>query len=149
MGNWSLTCLKEGEIAIHNSDGQQATILKEDLPGFVFESNRGTKHSFTAETSLGKFVGMCDEKIRADMYCIWTVWLTRDILTSGCFLLGSEFVTGWTGKRGRKLKSKLEKTKQKVSMLLFRELTFLSFDCCACSVQSVSLKINGILLILY
>lgn len=53
VGNWSLTCLKEGEIAIHNSDGQQATILKEDLPGFVFESNRGTKHSFTAETSLG------------------------------------------------------------------------------------------------
>ncbi|XP_060257732.1 E3 ubiquitin-protein ligase HECTD1 isoform X12 [Ovis aries] len=79
VGNWSLTCLKEGEIAIHNSDGQQATVLKEDLPGFVFESNRGTRHSFTAETSLG-----------------------------------SEFVTGWTGKRGRKLKSKLEKTKQKV-----------------------------------
>lgn len=50
--------MKEGEIAIHNSDGQQATILKEDLPGFVFESNRGTKHSFTAETSLGKYVGM-------------------------------------------------------------------------------------------
>ncbi|XP_078031480.1 E3 ubiquitin-protein ligase HECTD1 isoform X6 [Epinephelus lanceolatus] len=86
VGNWSLTCLKEGEIAIHNSDGQQATILKEDLPGFVFESNRGTKHSFTAETSLG-----------------------------------SEFVTGWTGKRGRKLKSKLEKTKQKVKSMA-REL---------------------------
>lgn len=32
---------------------QQATILKEDLQGFIFESNRGTKHSFTAETSLG------------------------------------------------------------------------------------------------
>lgn len=60
VGNWSLTCLKEGEIAIHNSDGQQATILKEDLPGFVFESNRGTKHSFTAETSLGKLrANMC------------------------------------------------------------------------------------------
>ena len=54
VGNWSLTCLKDGELAIHNSDGQQATILREDLPGFVFESNRGTKHSFTAETSLGK-----------------------------------------------------------------------------------------------
>uniref|UniRef100_A0A8C9G1J4 E3 ubiquitin-protein ligase n=1 Tax=Pavo cristatus TaxID=9049 RepID=A0A8C9G1J4_PAVCR len=63
VGNWSLTCLKEGEIAIHNSDGQQATILKEDLPGFVFESNRGTKHSFTAETSLGKYVGMYDAQI--------------------------------------------------------------------------------------
>ncbi|XP_037098175.1 E3 ubiquitin-protein ligase HECTD1 [Syngnathus acus] len=86
VGNWSLMCLKDGEIAIHNSDGQQATILKEDLPGFVFESNRGTKHSFTAETSLG-----------------------------------SEFVTGWTGKRGRKLKSKLEKTKQKVKSMA-REL---------------------------
>ena len=27
--------------------------MKEDLPGFLFESNRGTKHTFTAETSLG------------------------------------------------------------------------------------------------
>ncbi|XP_075923722.1 E3 ubiquitin-protein ligase HECTD1 isoform X2 [Petromyzon marinus] len=76
VGNWTLTCLKEGEIAIHNCDGQQATILKEDLPGFVFESNRGTKHSFTAETSLG-----------------------------------------WTGKRSKKLRSKLEKTKQKVQIM--------------------------------
>lgn len=59
VGNWSLTCLKDGEIAIHNSDGQQATILKEDLPGFVFESNRGTKHSFTAETSLGESELQC------------------------------------------------------------------------------------------
>jgi len=31
---------------------QQATMLREDLPGFVFESNRGTKHSFTAETTM-------------------------------------------------------------------------------------------------
>jgi E3 ubiquitin-protein ligase HECTD1 len=27
--------------------------LKEDLSGFLFESNRGTKHTFTAETFLG------------------------------------------------------------------------------------------------
>ena len=54
IGNWNLSCSKEGELRIINSDGQQqATILKEDLPGFLFESNRGTKHSFTAETSLG------------------------------------------------------------------------------------------------
>ena len=54
VGNWSLTCRKEGQLQIHNSDGQQqCTVLREDLPGFVFESNRGTKHSFTAETSLG------------------------------------------------------------------------------------------------
>ena len=32
---------------------QQSTVLKEDLPGFIFESNRGTKHSFSAETALG------------------------------------------------------------------------------------------------
>lgn len=70
VGNWSLTCLKEGEIAIHNSDGQQATILKEDLPGFVFESNRGTKHSFAAETSLGEYVDMCNKVIA----CIYLQW---------------------------------------------------------------------------
>ena len=34
----------------------QSTILKEDFPGFLFESNRGTKHSFKAETSLGKLI---------------------------------------------------------------------------------------------
>jgi E3 ubiquitin-protein ligase HECTD1 len=27
--------------------------LQDDLPGFIFESNRGTKHTFTAETTLG------------------------------------------------------------------------------------------------
>lgn len=75
VGNWSLTCLKEGEIAIHNSDGQQATILKEDLPGFVFESNRGTKHSFTAETSLGKYVGMCNEQVGASVGKVGFGWL--------------------------------------------------------------------------
>jgi len=54
VGNWTLSCRKAGELSIVNSDGQQqATVLKEDLPGFLFESNRGTKHTFTAETSLG------------------------------------------------------------------------------------------------
>ncbi|XP_033103063.1 E3 ubiquitin-protein ligase HECTD1-like isoform X1 [Anneissia japonica] len=83
VGNWSLQCRKDGEVVIHNSDGQaQATILREDLPGFIFESNRGTKHSFTAETSLGP-----------------------------------EFSTGWTGKRGKRLRSKVEQVKQKVKYL--------------------------------
>ncbi|KAH9632321.1 hypothetical protein HF086_010246 [Spodoptera exigua] len=54
IGNWSLSSKKEKELQIHNTDGQQqTTILREDLPGFIFESNRGTKHSFTAETFLG------------------------------------------------------------------------------------------------
>ncbi|XP_030767252.1 E3 ubiquitin-protein ligase Ufd4 isoform X3 [Sitophilus oryzae] len=54
VGNWSLISKKDAEIHIHNSDGQQqTTILRDDLPGFIFESNRGTKHSFIAETSLG------------------------------------------------------------------------------------------------
>lgn len=43
-----------------------------------------------------------------------------ELLMSDVFS-GSEFVTGWTGKRGRKLKSKLEKTKQKVKSMA-REL---------------------------
>lgn len=80
VGNWTLSCRKAGELTILNSDGQQqATIIREDLPGFIFESNRGTKHSFTAETSLGP-----------------------------------EFGGGWTGKKGKRLRSKLEAVKQKV-----------------------------------
>ncbi|MCL4123040.1 UNVERIFIED_CONTAM: hypothetical protein GTU68_018940 [Idotea baltica] len=80
VGNWSLQCKKEGELHIHNSDGQQqSTILREDLPGFIFESNRNTKHSFTAETSLGP-----------------------------------EFHAGWTGRRGKRFRSKIEAMKQKV-----------------------------------
>ncbi|XP_069182470.1 E3 ubiquitin-protein ligase HECTD1 isoform X17 [Procambarus clarkii] len=83
IGNWSLQCKKEGELHIHNSDGQQqATILREDLPGFIFESNRNTKHSFTAETSLGP-----------------------------------EFHAGWTGRRGKRFRSKVEAMKQKVKSL--------------------------------
>ncbi|XP_024878263.1 E3 ubiquitin-protein ligase HECTD1 isoform X3 [Temnothorax curvispinosus] len=82
VGNWALSSRKESELCIHNSDGQQqATILREDLPGFIFESNRGTKHSFTAETSLGP-----------------------------------EFAAGWTGKRGKRLRSKIEAIKQKVKI---------------------------------
>ena len=55
VGNWTLSSKKDGELTIVNTDAtqQQATILKEELPGFIFESNRGTRHSFTAETSLG------------------------------------------------------------------------------------------------
>ena len=45
VGNWTLQCLTEGELQITNSDGQaQATILKEDLAGFTFESNKGKYH---------------------------------------------------------------------------------------------------------
>ncbi|KAK0043521.1 E3 ubiquitin-protein ligase HECTD1 isoform X5 [Biomphalaria pfeifferi] len=66
VGNWTLTCKKDGELQIQNTDGQQATILREDLMGFVFESNRGTKHSFTAETTLGQefAVGWSGKKSR-------------------------------------------------------------------------------------
>lgn len=53
VGNWTLSCKTDDQVVVINTDGQQATILKEDLPGFLFESNRGTKHTFTAETSLG------------------------------------------------------------------------------------------------
>ncbi|XP_055709356.1 E3 ubiquitin-protein ligase Ufd4 isoform X3 [Phlebotomus papatasi] len=53
VGNWVLQNQKENQLHIHNSEGHQVTILQDDLPGFVFESNRGTKHTFTAETTLG------------------------------------------------------------------------------------------------
>lgn len=44
---------KPNQLQIHNTEGHQVTILQDDIQGFIFESNRGTKHSFTAETTLG------------------------------------------------------------------------------------------------
>lgn len=83
VGNWNISCKKDGELTVVNSDGQQqATVLKEDLPGFWFESNRGSKHKFTAETSLGP-----------------------------------EFAAGWTCKKTKRLRSKVEAVKQKVRSL--------------------------------
>jgi len=58
VGNWTLSCRKEGQLTIQNSDGaQQSTLIREDLSGFIFESNRGTRHSFNAETTLGPEFG--------------------------------------------------------------------------------------------
>lgn len=53
VGNWVLQSQKPNQLQIHNTEGHQVTILQDDLPGFIFESNRGTKHTFTAEHTLG------------------------------------------------------------------------------------------------
>lgn len=53
VGNWVLQSQKENQVHINNTEGHQVTILQYDLPGFIFESNRATKHTFTAESSLG------------------------------------------------------------------------------------------------
>ncbi|EDW13533.2 E3 ubiquitin-protein ligase Ufd4 [Drosophila mojavensis] len=53
VGNWVLQSHKPNQLQIHNTEGHQVTILQDDIQGFIFESNRGTKHSFTAETTLG------------------------------------------------------------------------------------------------
>uniref|UniRef100_A0A1B0ANY5 E3 ubiquitin-protein ligase n=1 Tax=Glossina palpalis gambiensis TaxID=67801 RepID=A0A1B0ANY5_9MUSC len=53
VGNWVLQSQKPNQLQVHNTEGHQVTILQDDLPGFIFESNRGTKHTFTAETTLG------------------------------------------------------------------------------------------------
>ncbi|CAG0885275.1 unnamed protein product [Cyprideis torosa] len=54
VGNWILESKEEGELTIRNTDGQQqVTWLRDELPGFILLSNRGTRHSFTAEVSLG------------------------------------------------------------------------------------------------
>lgn len=71
VGNWTLSCRSERELAIINVDGQQATILKEDIPGFLFESNRGTKHTFTAETSLGMVFFKIYFRAMSRFYTAW------------------------------------------------------------------------------
>ena len=90
IGNWSLSSRKEGELTINNSDGaQQSTVLKEDFNGFIFESNRGTKHSFTAETSLGPEFG--------------SGWTAKN--------------KGINGQKGARVKSKTELLKHKIKSL--------------------------------
>lgn len=44
---------KDGQLHINNTESQQVTILEDELPGFIFESNRNTKHTFRAESNLG------------------------------------------------------------------------------------------------
>lgn len=97
VGNWSLSSARDGELVIQNSDGQQqATILREDLPGFLFESNRGTKHTFTAETALGP-----------ELAAGWA---------PHCSTSGRRSIAGRTGlvSGGRFRSSQAEATKQKV-----------------------------------
>lgn len=53
VGNWVLQSQKDGQIQINNTEGLQVTVIQEDLSGFIFESNRATKHTFTAESTLG------------------------------------------------------------------------------------------------
>ncbi|EFO28334.2 hypothetical protein LOAG_00153 [Loa loa] len=54
VGSWILASPKIGELTVTNRDGnQQRLIIVEDLPGFIFESNRQTKHCFQAEKTLG------------------------------------------------------------------------------------------------
>ncbi|CAG9534153.1 unnamed protein product [Cercopithifilaria johnstoni] len=54
IGSWILASPKVNELTITNRDGnQQRLIIVEDLPGFIFESNRQTRHCFQAERTLG------------------------------------------------------------------------------------------------
>ena len=63
VGNWSLHCYQDNELTVHNSDGHQATILRDELHGFVFESNRGTRQTYLADSPLGsEFAAIVSEK---------------------------------------------------------------------------------------
>jgi E3 ubiquitin-protein ligase HECTD1 len=53
-GNWQLTSSELKTLTITNREGvQQKLSIKDDLPGFVFESSRQQKQLFTAESTLG------------------------------------------------------------------------------------------------
>ena len=61
---------------------QQVTILREGLHGFVFESNRGTRVTMTANSPLGP-----------------------------------QFNFGWNNKKGKKFKTKVDVTRDKVTYM--------------------------------
>ncbi|OWK08863.1 hypothetical protein Celaphus_00015402, partial [Cervus elaphus hippelaphus] len=83
VGNWSLTCLKEGEIAIHNSDGQQATVLKEDLPGFVRTMARDLYDDhFKAVESMPRGVVVTLRNIATQLESSWELHTNRQGIES-------------------------------------------------------------------
>ncbi|CAF1239989.1 unnamed protein product [Adineta ricciae] len=53
VGNWTFECNGPTQLRVHNVEGEQITILEQGQPGFVFESNRGTRHTYHAQMSLG------------------------------------------------------------------------------------------------
>ncbi|CAF2147618.1 unnamed protein product, partial [Rotaria magnacalcarata] len=44
IGNWILRCDGPTQLRIHNIEGEQVTILEHGERGFIFESNRRTRH---------------------------------------------------------------------------------------------------------
>nr|CAD2122828.1 unnamed protein product [Meloidogyne enterolobii] len=53
-GNWLLNSSEINTLNITNKEGiQQKMTIKDDMPGFVFESSRQQKQMFTAESTLG------------------------------------------------------------------------------------------------
>ena len=53
-GNWLLSSTELGTLSITNREGtQQKLCIKEDLPGFMFESSKNHRQVFTAESTLG------------------------------------------------------------------------------------------------
>ena len=53
VGNWTFQCNSSTQLRIHNVEGEQVTILEQGQPGFIFESNRGTRHTYHTQMSLG------------------------------------------------------------------------------------------------
>ncbi|CAF2952123.1 unnamed protein product [Rotaria sp. Silwood2] len=52
IGNWTIQCNGPTQIQIHNIEGEQATILEHGQSGFIFESNRHTRHKHEVDIPL-------------------------------------------------------------------------------------------------
>ncbi|CAF2054921.1 unnamed protein product, partial [Rotaria magnacalcarata] len=53
VGHWTFECNGPTQLRIHNVEGEQVTIIEQGQPGFIFESNRGTRHTYHAQSTLG------------------------------------------------------------------------------------------------
>ncbi|CAF1203869.1 unnamed protein product, partial [Didymodactylos carnosus] len=54
VGNWSFDCNEKIKLRIHNIEGEQITVLETNQNGFIFESNRGTRHTYHAHSELSQ-----------------------------------------------------------------------------------------------
>lgn len=56
-GNWQITSPQNSILNIINCEGsQQKLLIKEDMPGFIFESSRYDKQVYMAESTLGNIL---------------------------------------------------------------------------------------------
>lgn len=68
-GNWQISCTENGVLTLTNREGnQQKLLIKEDMPGFIFESRKYNRQVFSTDSTLGKHYSLIFLYIRCIIF---------------------------------------------------------------------------------